>query len=204
MTEPNHGLDGKEHAIDTVVQERIGAALRSHRLAAGLTMRELAARCGLSQPFLSNIENGRGMPSVATLYRLASSLDVDVHDLLPASDEEDVVLLRAADALHLLVADQADSATSRVLAAGRNSTLQARHFQISPGQPIGDWFEHDGEDLVIVIAGTLHIEFADGRTFSLATGDSLWHRSEIAHRWRVGQQETTEVILITTHTVHHA
>lgn len=167
-------------------------------------MRELGSRSALSQPFLSNIENGRGMPSVATLYRLARALGVEVHDLLPASGaDDDVVLVRAADGLHLRVADQADSATSRLLAAGPHSPTQARYFRISEGQPIGDWFEHDGEDLVIVITGSLQIEFLDGRTFSLDQGDSLWHRSEIAHRWTLGEHPEAEVVLVTSTTVEH-
>lgn len=197
MTRQAPEPDGRAEAIDTAVQERIGAALRSHRLAAGLTMRELGARSGLSQPFLSSIENGHGMPSVAALYRLAQSLGVDVHALLPTSDD-DVVWTRAVDGVQLRVADQPGSATSRLLATGRNSTTQGRHFHIAPGQSVGGWFDHPGEDLVIVVAGKLLIEFADGRSFDLAAGDSLWHRSEIAHRWSVGQREGAEVILITT------
>ena len=36
-------------------------------------MRALAARCGISQPFLSAVERGLSMPSIATLYRIANA-----------------------------------------------------------------------------------------------------------------------------------
>jgi transcriptional regulator with XRE-family HTH domain len=40
----------------------VGAATRARREAAGLSMRDLAARSGVSQPFLSQIENGQASP----------------------------------------------------------------------------------------------------------------------------------------------
>ena len=52
----------------------VGATIRERRLAAGLTLVELAERSGLSQPFLSQVENGRAHPSMESLYRIASAL----------------------------------------------------------------------------------------------------------------------------------
>ena len=40
----------------------IGTSIREHRLAHDLTLVALAERSGLSQPFLSQVENGRAAP----------------------------------------------------------------------------------------------------------------------------------------------
>ena len=69
--------DGQVAGID------IAGAVRARRLAAGLTMRELAAQAGMSQPFLSNLENSRAMPSIATLYKIANALGVSPREFLP-------------------------------------------------------------------------------------------------------------------------
>lgn len=53
----------------------IGAAIRSARRDAGLTLRDVAAKTGLSQPFLSQAENGHSVPSVMNLHRVAQVLD---------------------------------------------------------------------------------------------------------------------------------
>ena len=37
----------------------------------------------MSQPFLSNLENSRAMPSIATLYKIASALGVSPREFLP-------------------------------------------------------------------------------------------------------------------------
>jgi ribosome-binding protein aMBF1 (putative translation factor) len=59
--------DAQRDAGEAAVIAAIGSSVRQARLRTGLSTRELAQRASLSQPFLSNIENGRSSPSVATL-----------------------------------------------------------------------------------------------------------------------------------------
>ena len=54
--------------------EVMGRAIKERRLGQPFTLVELAERAGLSQPFLSQVENGRAQPSMASLYRIASAL----------------------------------------------------------------------------------------------------------------------------------
>ena len=54
----------------------IGGAVREHRTGRGWSTRSLAARAGISQPFLTNIENGRTVPSLPSLYAIATALAV--------------------------------------------------------------------------------------------------------------------------------
>jgi HTH-type transcriptional regulator / antitoxin HipB len=53
---------GYEEAKRAVV---IGAMVRDLRLAAGLSQTELAHPAGLTQPALSRLENGGGLPTIA-------------------------------------------------------------------------------------------------------------------------------------------
>jgi transcriptional regulator with XRE-family HTH domain len=46
---------------------RIGQAIRTHRLAQGLSVAEMARACGLSRSILTRIESGTGNPSIETL-----------------------------------------------------------------------------------------------------------------------------------------
>lgn len=51
-----------------------GADFRERRTRLGLTQAEVAARCGVPQPNISAIENGRVQPSAATIERLERAL----------------------------------------------------------------------------------------------------------------------------------
>ena len=54
--------------------ETLGPRLRAIRAAAGRTVASVAADAGLSVPYIANLENGRGNPTLAALERLAGAL----------------------------------------------------------------------------------------------------------------------------------
>jgi transcriptional regulator with XRE-family HTH domain len=51
----------------------LGPQLRALRTAAGRTVASVAADAGLSVPYIANLENGRGNPTVAALSQLAGA-----------------------------------------------------------------------------------------------------------------------------------
>ena len=61
--------------------ELLGSRLRKLRQESGLTLREFARQVNVSPSFVSQIENGKSQPSVASLYIFAQRLSVSV-DLL--------------------------------------------------------------------------------------------------------------------------
>ena len=62
--------------LDARLNTSIGARVREQRKAAGLTLRQLANRTGLSVSLISQIELGRSAASVSTLYKLSAALQV--------------------------------------------------------------------------------------------------------------------------------
>lgn len=61
---------------------RVGQRIQAIRRGRRLTQQELSRRTGLAGPFLSRVENGRAVPSVVTLERLAAGMEISVGDLL--------------------------------------------------------------------------------------------------------------------------
>lgn len=60
---------------------RFGEQLRAARLAQGLSVRALARQLGVSASFLSQVENDKARPSVATLYAITNALDISIDEL---------------------------------------------------------------------------------------------------------------------------
>jgi transcriptional regulator with XRE-family HTH domain len=52
----------------------LGHQLRGLRAAAGRTVASVASDAGLSVPYIANLENGRGNPTISALDRLAAAL----------------------------------------------------------------------------------------------------------------------------------
>jgi transcriptional regulator with XRE-family HTH domain len=68
----------------------VGRQLRALRTASGRTVASVAADAGLSVPYIANLENGRGNPTVAALSQLAAALGMRLAiSLVPADDEAD-------------------------------------------------------------------------------------------------------------------
>jgi len=62
----------------------IGKHLQEARERKNLSIRSLARRLGLSPSFVSQVERGLSMPSVACLYVMATELNVSVDELFSA------------------------------------------------------------------------------------------------------------------------
>lgn len=66
----------------------LGARLRARRTTLDLTLAAVAERAQLSLPYVSNLERGRGNPTIEALRQLAAALETSVAELL-GSDEAD-------------------------------------------------------------------------------------------------------------------
>src|SRR5690348_3782423 len=61
--------------------ENLGDYLREQRLAASLSLRQLAEQTGVSNPYLSQIERGLRKPSAEILQQLAKALRISAETL---------------------------------------------------------------------------------------------------------------------------
>jgi transcriptional regulator with XRE-family HTH domain len=74
VTEPESGPRAQLKAL--------GEVIRAQRQQAELTLRELAARTNVSNPYLSQIERGLHEPSVRVLKAIAGALNLSAETLL--------------------------------------------------------------------------------------------------------------------------
>jgi transcriptional regulator with XRE-family HTH domain/quercetin dioxygenase-like cupin family protein len=61
--------------------DQLGRRLKAIRQQAGVSLRELARQADVSPSLVSQIENGKSQPSVATLYAVSRLLNVSVDEL---------------------------------------------------------------------------------------------------------------------------
>ena len=67
---------------------KLGVRLKQVREKSGQSLRAVARQLGVSPSFLSQLENGKSQPSVATLYSLTQLLDVSIDELFAADHVE--------------------------------------------------------------------------------------------------------------------
>lgn len=64
-----------------------GQALRSLRVAAGLSQEQLGLESGVQRNFISLIETGQNQPTITTIFKLASALGTKPSKLLAAAEK---------------------------------------------------------------------------------------------------------------------
>lgn len=183
---------------DAFIGASLGRAIREARTAKKLSMRALAAAADMSQPFLSQIESGHTMPSLATLYRIATALDLSPSALLPAipEPEPDVVHVSRHDAgTWVPVADVANAATTRVISATSATQASVQEYRVEPGQYMNDWFQSDGELTVYVIEGEIDVDVEGQGRWTLAAGDAIAYPGALRNRWSARGDAPARMIL---------
>ena len=77
---------------------QVATAVRDLRHVRNLSQRQLAARMGVPRTYISKIENGKAMPTLSSLDRLAKALQVDISALLrdaPTRHKDETAVLLA-------------------------------------------------------------------------------------------------------------
>ena len=165
------------------VARTLGRRLREERRRAGLSLRALAGRSGLSTTTVHQIEVGRGSPSLATLHALATTLGVALPSLLgPAAGPAGGA--RGLSAKSRPAARAAHGAIGGVAAGLPGQRLHGLVLTLAAGASTGpDPMVHAGQELVFGLSGRCVYEVA-GEEHSIGPGDSVVLDSRRPHRAR--------------------
>ena len=171
----------------------IGPRLRHIRLERGFTVEALAAAAGLDKGFLSRLERGTKRPSVETVLRLSTALDVPVGQLFGEQTTDDTVRISRAAGRSRSLEDPDTYSFELLTPKGR--LMEAFLFHIG-SEPTGKGQQHDGEEMFLVLSGTVEMRTPD-RSYVLEKGDCAYFPGHLAHQMRrIGSEPATAVIAV--------
>jgi transcriptional regulator with XRE-family HTH domain len=81
-------------------REALGAYIREHRQRANLSLRQLAEKASLSNPYLSQVERGLHQPSIRALKAISDALNLSAETLLAQAGLIDAIAGDAPKAPH--------------------------------------------------------------------------------------------------------
>jgi transcriptional regulator with XRE-family HTH domain len=214
-------------SVNTVAErqfEAIRHVLSERRRAIPMSMSELGRKVGVSPSMISQIERGRALPSVGTLFALAAALGVTVDAFLA---EPEVAVGEAEE--------QTADAAEPMAAAVRQATppapspreaLYVVRQQARPSVPIRGgvtWerltprslddveflelnyvphaesddqlYRHPGVEMVLVLEGRFEIHIGF-ESYELREGDSILFPSSLPHRYVNPTDETSRAVTV--------
>jgi transcriptional regulator with XRE-family HTH domain len=179
--------------LPTKMSPTIGPRLRHIRLEKGLTVETLAKAAGLDKGFLSRLERGTKRPSVETVLRLSAALAVPVGLLFGEQTTDDAVRVSRAAGRNRSEEEPGDY--SFELLTPQGSMMEAFLFHVGT-DPTGGGQQHDGEEMFLVLSGTVEMRTPD-RSYVLEAGDCAYFPGHIAHQMRrIGAERATAVIAV--------
>ena len=173
--------DDQEAVIAAAVSVRIAALRRSRNL----SFDGLAERAGVSKGTLVQIEQGRANPSISTLCRLATALEVSVADLVtPISSPETLVtVIGPSGARRLWNGPHGGSATLLAGTPGPDM-LEIWRWELMPGERFEAVMHGAGtREIVHVSTGTLALDVGE-QSSMVSAGSSAIARTDRPHAYR--------------------
>ncbi|HWX52754.1 MAG TPA: XRE family transcriptional regulator [Solirubrobacteraceae bacterium] len=98
LTKPAEPSAGPEFATpDPLDPAVMGTRVKALRESSGLSLRDLAARSGVSAPMLSQVERGETSPTLTVAARIAAGLELRLSQLLRLDEGGSVTVVRSSE-----------------------------------------------------------------------------------------------------------
>jgi len=174
----------------------VGHRLRQIRAERHMTLRQLSELSGLTRSFLSQVENGRVSPSVASMQKIAGGLGISLGTLFTAPANHTPVVRRGErPRLRYPVAGVRDELLTPTTAG----SLQVLYASIQANGSSGpELYTHDTDaECIVVLAGTLEVRL-DTETYVLDEGDAITFSSRTPHGWLNPNGSEVQCIWVST------
>jgi transcriptional regulator with XRE-family HTH domain len=179
-------LSAEAVAVPAASPGPLGPRVKALREAMDLSLRDLADRCGVSAPMLSQVERGETSPTLQIAAKIAAGLELRLSQLLRLDEEGAVSVVRAGERrkgpggvaghryeiLTPPLPGQRVELSEHVLTAGACTG--------GPGDP--PMHEPGSRETALVREGT--VTFAcDGERFVLGPGDTVTFDADLPHHF---------------------
>jgi transcriptional regulator with XRE-family HTH domain len=157
----------------------VGRRIRELRQERGIGLRSLASSSGVTSGFLSQIESGRVMPSIASLVNLCAVLQVHVGDVFDVKGSKARLIRRPE---RIVYSYPETGVRDEVLTADPTYRIEVVHSYFAPnGSTGGQPYSHGSQvEAATVLKGQLVINLGM-ETFTLRPGDTLTFPGTLLH-----------------------
>jgi transcriptional regulator with XRE-family HTH domain len=170
------------YAPSTHLSQRIAENLRKLRHTRGLSLGDIADRCGVSRAGISQIETAKTNPTVSMLSKIAGALDVPISALLGDEAIHEVHILRG-DARRTV--RSADGRLEGRPLSPRGALANVDVFELrlpSHASSVSEPQARGTMENLVVLSGALRLRVGE-QVCELATGDSVSFHADVPHTY---------------------
>ena len=177
--------------------ENLGKQIRLYRKQKNLTLKQVAEKAECSDAFISQVERNLASPSIATLKRIANALDINLITLIQADESQtDQVVTRKKDRVQFKF-PHAEVYSELLTTNIRSKQMQPLYKIVKPGAGSEGTYKHEGEEMGVVLEGTLRLT-VDDQVWDLEPGDAFYFHSSRKHGYRNTGEKDARLIWVIT------
>ena len=173
----------------------LGSLIRHVRKEKNLTLKSVAEKAGISEGFLSQVENNVNSPSVDTLSKICDGIGVQAGDILNQAQGQDrLVVIRKPDWDDLDI-PHTGFVTQRFFPPQNRVVIDSAILVINPGItiPVRKNIKN-GQEVICVLRGTLALSHGDEQT-AMEVGDVAHFWTDTRRQYITNRTKETTVIL---------
>ncbi len=182
---------------DGVAVDAVGARVKVLREGAGLSLRDLAERSGVSATMLSQVERGNTSPTLSVAGKIAAGLELSLSQLLRLDEAPHVVVSRAADHRRQVRGGHRIEELTPPLPGLR---VDVSAHELDPGESTGGegdrpMHEPGSRETAVVLEGQL-VLVVDEDEHRLDAGDSVTFDADLPHHFQNQSEAATRFIAV--------
>ncbi len=179
---------------------KIGSRIKHARKIKRLTLKQLSSAVGCSESLLSKVENDKITPSLQTLHKIVSELDITIGRLMETGTANNEIITRKGERPILKFEENQNGSGTQI--EWLTPQTEMRLLQVSihivvPGAGSKGQITHEGEEVGYVLEGSIRMTIGD-ETYELNEGDSFFFQSHIPHGYVNNSDSLAKILWSTT------
>ncbi len=163
------------------MNQTIGKKLKQIRTIRGMSLEEAADLTGVSKPMLGQIERGQSVPTVTTLWKIATGLKTPLSSFLEGSRAEYTVA--APDAAGVILGNGGKMRAYPLFTYDPLRSVETFYIEFDPDcRHLSDRHEDGVEEHLFVLCGTLRLLLGE-QSVEVRAGQAIRFRADIPHAY---------------------
>ncbi len=161
---------------------KIGEKLKSIRNTRALSLDDVAALTGVSKPMLGQIERGQSIPTVTTLWKIATGLKTPLSFFLEGQQAEYTIV--SPDQANVVLGGSGKMRAYPLFTYDPVRSVETFYIEFDPGCRHSSDKHNDGvEEHIFVLRGTLRLILGD-KTIDVGERQAVRFRADMPHAYQ--------------------
>ncbi len=195
---------------DSVMKEKtgeeisadMGMRVKKARESRGLSIFDLYLRTDIDVETLSQIEEGKVVPPLGTVIKLAKALDLKMGYFISGEEAKAYTIVRRDDRKKTSRYDpskekQYGYAYESLAPLKTDRTMEPFMVTLEPSEVEEERSTHDGQEFIFVFQGEMEVRLGE-EIHILKQGDSIYYNSTVPHLVKCHGKETTKILAVLT------